>query len=95
MSMTSITSTRGVVLISDIGFSSSKPSPEDTFMLMVEAVSGGYWGPSARLLLDAAGDDLGARAFDARTADDHLLEVVREELDAVSMICLLRPSRKL
>ncbi len=42
MSMTSITSTSGVVLISDIGFSSASVSPEDTFMLMVRPVSSGY-----------------------------------------------------
>ena len=41
MSITSITSTSGVVLISDIGFSSISESPEDTFMLMVASVSSG------------------------------------------------------
>jgi hypothetical protein len=40
ISKTSITSTRGVVLISDIGFSSLS-SPEATFMLMVDSVSSG------------------------------------------------------
>jgi hypothetical protein len=40
--MTSITSTSGVVLISDIGFSSASVSTEDTFMLMVRPVSSGY-----------------------------------------------------
>src|SRR5512139_3639987 len=77
MRSTSITSTRGVVLISDIGFSSSDGPPPVVIDMPMVPASG---SPAPAGLLLAAGDDAGRGTLDARAAHDDLLEVVREEL---------------